>query len=80
MGLDIDNTKIIAEGDFDFRGTLGVEKTVPVGFQEIRMTFLINSHEPEDKLSKLIQLIERYCVIYQTLKNGVKISINTKIN
>ncbi|PCJ53762.1 MAG: peroxiredoxin [Planctomycetota bacterium] len=78
MGLEIKDAKILAEGDLDFRGTLGVDKTAPVGFQEIRLTFLIASDESEKSLDKLLELTERYCVIYQTIKAGVTITITRK--
>ena len=58
---------IKAEGEIDFRGTLGVSKEVPVGFKTIRLIFLLDSDEPDDKLETLIKLTERYCVVYQTI-------------
>jgi uncharacterized OsmC-like protein len=69
MGIELGKTTITAEGDLDFRGTLGVAKDAPVGFRAIRLTFAIDSDAPEDKKKKLIELTERYCVVYQTLKN-----------
>lgn len=68
MGIVIDSATITAEGDCDFRGTLGVDKTVPVGFQNIRLTFDIRSNAPKEQIDQLIKLSERYCVVYQTLK------------
>lgn len=68
MGIKIDAATITAEGDCDFRGTLGVDKTVPVGFQNIRLTFDIASPAPKEQLDQLIKLTERYCVVYQTLR------------
>ncbi len=56
-----------AEGDLDFRGTLGVDKDAPVGFNAIRLTFDLDTDAPDEKLETLIRLTERYCVIYQTL-------------
>jgi len=56
-----------AEGDLDFRGTLGVDKTVPVGFRAIRLTFDVQTDAPQDKLDLLLKLTERYCVVFQTL-------------
>lgn len=67
-GFEIKSGNVKAEGDLDFRGTLG-NKEVPVGFQQIRLLFELNTNEPEDRLAKLIELTERYCVVYQTLKN-----------
>jgi uncharacterized OsmC-like protein len=69
MEIPIKSGSITAEGDVDFRGTLGVSREVPVGFQEIRLKFDLDSDAPAEKLAKLIELTERYCVVYQTLKN-----------
>ena len=66
---------VIAEGDLDFRGTLGVDKEAPVGFAEIRLRFEVDTDAPQDKLDLLLKLTERYCVVYQTIKNGPKISV-----
>jgi uncharacterized OsmC-like protein len=67
--LEINLTKGIvkAEGDLDFRGTLGVAKDAPVGFRAIRLAFEIESDAPQDKLDTLLKLTERYCVVFQTL-------------
>ena len=69
---------VIAEGDLDFRGTLGVAKEAPVGFEEIRLRFEVDTDAPQDKLDLLLKLTERYCVVYQTIKNGPKISVTMK--
>ncbi|MGJ4993148.1 OsmC family protein [Bradyrhizobium sp. HKCCYLS3077] len=69
---------VLAEGDLDFRGTLGVDKEAPVGFQEIRLRFEIDTDAPQDKLDLLLKLTERYCVVYQTIKNGPKVSVSLK--
>jgi uncharacterized OsmC-like protein len=66
---------VFAEGDLDFRGTLGVDKQAPVGFAEIRLRFEVDTDAPQDKLDLLLKLTERYCVVYQTIKNGPKISV-----
>jgi len=66
---------VSAEGDLDFRGTLGVDKEAPVGFAEIRLRFNVETDAPQDKLDLLLKLTERYCVVYQTIKNGPKISV-----
>ncbi|NBC67294.1 MAG: OsmC family peroxiredoxin [Bacteroidetes bacterium] len=63
----IDDAKITSEGDLDFRGTLGVSKQAPVGFKEIRLHFELETDAPEDQISSLLKLTERYCVVYQTL-------------
>ena len=67
---------VIAEGDLDFRGTLGVDKEAPVGFAEIRLRFDVATDAPQDKLDLLLKLTERYCVVYQTIKNGPKVSVS----
>ena len=66
-----------AEGDLDFRGTLGVDKQAPVGFSAIRLNFDLDSDAPREQLEKLIQLTERYCVIYQTLRAPPPVSVQT---
>jgi uncharacterized OsmC-like protein len=74
MGVEIRSCYILAEGDLDFRGTLGVDRTVPVGLTGIRLAFNIESDAVSSVVDKLIDLTERYCVIYQTLKQGVAIT------
>ena len=69
---------VIAEGDLDFRGTLGVDKEAPVGFEEIRLRFEVGTDAPQDKLDLLLKLTERYCVVYQTIRNGPKVSVSMK--
>lgn len=66
---------VSAEGDLDFRGTLGVDKEAPVGFAEIRLRFDVDTDAPQDKLDLLLKLTERYCVVYQTIKNGPRMSV-----
>jgi uncharacterized OsmC-like protein len=66
-----------AEGDLDFRGTLGVDKQAPVGFSAIRLHFDLDTEAPREQLDKLIQLTERYCVIYQTLRTPPSVSVET---
>src|SRR5690242_3852104 len=66
---------VSAEGDLDFRGTLGVAKDAPVGFARIRLRFDIESDAPQEKLDQLLKLTERYCVVYQTLKNGPPLEV-----
>lgn len=62
-----DKTEIQAEGDLDFRGTLGVEKEAPVGFKDIRLTFHLDTEASKEQIASLIKLTERYCVVFQTL-------------
>src|SRR5579871_4255649 len=66
---------VSAEGDLDFRGTLGVDKEAPVGFAEIRLRFDVATDAPQDKLDLLLKLTERYCVVYQTIRQGPKVSV-----
>jgi uncharacterized OsmC-like protein len=66
---------VSAEGDLDFRGTLGVAKDAPVGFRQIRLRFTVDTDAPQDKLDQLLKLTERYCVVYQTLKSGPPIEV-----
>ena len=64
-----------AEGDLDFRGTLGVAKEAPVGFAQIRLRFDLDTDAPQEKLDQLLKLTERYCVVYQTIRNGPPVEI-----
>jgi uncharacterized OsmC-like protein len=76
--VPLESGRVIAEGDLDFRGTLGVDKEAPVGFAEIRLRFEVETSAPQDKLDLLLKLTERYCVVYQTIKNGPKVSVSMK--
>jgi uncharacterized OsmC-like protein len=69
---------VSAEGDLDFRGTLGVAKDAPVGFRQIRLRFEVDTDAPQDKLDQLLKLTERYCVVYQTLKSGPPIEVGLR--
>lgn len=69
MGIEIRGGTITAEADLDFRGTLGVSREVPVGLTAVRLSFRLDTDAPEESLTKLLGLTERYCVIYQTLKH-----------
>ena len=69
---------VSAEGDLDFRGTLGVAKDAPVGFAQIRLSFDVETDVAQDKLDQLLKLTERYCVVYQTLKNGPPVEVSLK--
>jgi uncharacterized OsmC-like protein len=66
---------VSAEGDLDFRGTLGVAKEAPVGFARIRLRFELDTDAPQEKLDQLLKLTERYCVVYQTIRNGPPVEI-----
>jgi uncharacterized OsmC-like protein len=69
LEIPLRSGKVRVEGDLDFRGTLGVAKDAPVGFKDIRLSFDLDSGASEDQLATLIKLTERYCVVYQTLRN-----------
>ena len=76
IGVTIREGTVKAEGDLDFRGTLGVSKEVPIGFQRIRLSFDLQTDASEDQLATLIRLTERYCVVYQTLRIPPEISVS----
>ncbi len=75
IGVTLHDATISAEGDLDFRGTLGVSKDAPVGFKSIRLQFTLDSDGDEEQLASLMKLTERYCVVYQTLSNAPGISV-----
>src|SRR4029077_6742969 len=70
LAIPLKSGVVSAEGDLDFRGTLGVDKEAPVGFREIRLRFDVATDAPQDKLDQLLKLTERYCVVYQTIAKG----------
>ncbi|HZD89101.1 MAG TPA: OsmC family protein [Pseudolabrys sp.] len=76
LDIPLKSGAVSAEGDLDFRGTLGVAKDAPVGFREIRLRFDLASDAPQDKLDQLLKLTERYCVVYQTIKNGPPVDVS----
>jgi len=76
LGIQLRDATIRAEGDLDFRGTLGVSKDVAVGFQKIRLHFHLDTNASEEQLATLLRLTERYCVVYQTLNHPVKIDVS----
>ena len=73
MGVALRSGEVTAEGDLDFRGTLGVDKQAPVGFKDIRLTFKLDTDAPQEKLDTLLKLTERYCVVLQTLRQSPKV-------
>jgi uncharacterized OsmC-like protein len=75
LNISLRSGAIHAEGDLDFRGTLGVSKDVPVGFKEIRLNFDLDTDASEEQLATLIRLTERYCVVYQTLSHPANITV-----
>jgi len=72
MGIALRSGEVTAEGDLDFRGTLGVAKDAPVGFADIRLKFELDTDAPQDQLDTLLKLTERYCVVLQTLRHSPK--------
>jgi len=75
LGIGIRGGQVRAEGDLDVRGTLGIAKEAPVGFREIRLKFLLDTDAERAQLDKLLQLTERYCVVYQTLRAAPSVKI-----
>lgn len=76
IGVDLRAGTVRAEGDLDFRGTLGVSKEAPVGFQAIRLHFDLETEATAEQLATLIRLTERYCVVYQTLRHGLAVAVS----
>ena len=76
IGVELHDATISAEGDLDFRGTLGVSKEAPVGFKSIRLHFNLESEANQDQLDTLVKLTERYCVVYQSISSTPAISIS----
>ena len=75
LAIPLKSGTVSAEGDLDFRGTLGVDKEAPVGFRQIRLRFDVETDAPQDKLDQLLKLTERYCVVYQTIAKGPPVDI-----
>jgi uncharacterized OsmC-like protein len=75
LDVPLKSGAVSAEGDLDFRGTLGVAKDAPVGFAQIRLRFDLDTDAPQEKLDQLLKLTERYCVVYQTIRNGPPVDI-----
>lgn len=76
LGIELSNGYVIVEGDLDFRGTLGVAKDAPVGFSAIRLRYEFESNASPEQRATLLKLVERYCVIYQTLRNPPPIQVS----
>ena len=75
LEIPLKSAEVSAEGDLDVRGTLGVAKDAPVGFAQIRLRFDVDTDAPQERLDQLLKLTERYCVVYQTLRNGPPIEV-----
>ena len=78
LGIELRDASLQAEGDLDFRGTLGVSKEVPVGFQNIRLQVILDTSASEEQLATLLRLTERYCVVYQTLAHPPALAVVRK--
>jgi uncharacterized OsmC-like protein len=75
LGIPVHGGTVVAEGDLDFRGTLGVSREAPVGFADIRLRFELDTDATPEQLQNLLKLTERYCVVYQTLRQGPEVTI-----
>ena len=78
IGVPLQGGSVRAEGELDFRGTLGVEREAPVGFRNIRLSFDLDSEADEETLATLLKLTERYCVVYQTLNRAPPLAVSLK--
>ena len=78
IGVEVKKGNIRAEGDLDFRGTLGVSKEAPVGFRAIRLCFDLDTNATEEQMASLMKLTERYCVVLQTISKGVDVAVSVQ--
>jgi uncharacterized OsmC-like protein len=78
LAIPLKSGTVLAEGDLDFRGTLGVDKEALVGFRQIRLRFDVDTNAPQDKLDQLLKLTERYCVVYQTIAKGPAVDVSMR--
>ena len=78
LNISLRGGTVSAEGDLDFRGTLGVNREVPVGFRDIRLRFDLDTDAPADKVDSLVKLTERYCVVYQTLRTPANLALSVQ--
>ncbi|MEZ5826165.1 MAG: OsmC family protein [Geminicoccaceae bacterium] len=74
LDIRLEDATLRAEGDLDFRGTLGIDREAPVGFAAVRLAIELKTDEPQDRIDTLLKLTERYCVVYQTIRNATPIS------
>jgi uncharacterized OsmC-like protein len=75
LDIELRGGRVSAEGDLDFRGTLGVSREAPVGFRDIRLRFDLDTDAPADKIESLVKLTERYCAVYQTLRTPANLAL-----
>ncbi len=80
LDIDLDSGTVTADGELDMRGTLGMTRDAPVGFRQIRLRFDLVSGAPADKLDKLVELTERYCVVFQTLNGGAPVAVEHSVS
>src|SRR6266850_2253951 len=78
LGIGLRDARVLAEGDLDVRGTLGVAKDAPVGFRDIRLRFALDSDATPEQLKKLVELTERYCVVLQTLRKAPPVEVEVE--
>jgi uncharacterized OsmC-like protein len=78
LGIELRDAEVKAEGDLDFRGTLGVAKDAPVGFREMRLAFALDTDAAPEQKQKLIELTERYCVVLQTLRGAPPVAVSVR--
>jgi uncharacterized OsmC-like protein len=76
IGFKLGTATVAAEGDLDFRGTLGVAKEAPVGFRAIRLIFDLDTDEPQERIDSLLKLTERYCVVFQTINSKPELTVS----
>ena len=76
IGIRLRDARVTAEGDLDFRGTLGVAKDAPVGLRDIRLHFTLDTDAEPEQVKKLLELTERYCVVMQTIRNAVPVRVS----
>jgi uncharacterized OsmC-like protein len=79
LEIEVRGATVKAEGDLDFRGTLGVDKGAPVGFSSIRLSFEVDTSAPQEKLDQLLKLTERYCVVFQTLNTKPHLDVALRV-
>ncbi len=78
LGIEVRSGRVSAEGDLDFRGTLGVDKAAPVGFRAIRLAFEVDTDAPQDQIDTLLKLTERYCVVFQSLNHRPELGVELR--
>ena len=78
LGITIREGRVRAEGDLDFRGTLGIDKSAAVGFRDIRLIFDVDTDAPQDQVDQLLKLTERYCVVFQTLNTKPELAVELR--